>query len=100
MVYENPKQVEKRIGRLTREIEEIDHFFYGFHKDHFLYMGMLEFKRDDIVRSVVLQLHTSIEDLMTQYLFSEILGTEPWEDGKKAPNKARRGPKPNAKWAE
>jgi len=49
MVYENPKQVEKRIRRLTREIEEIDHFFYGFHKesDHFLYMGMLEFKRDE-----------------------------------------------------
>ncbi len=42
MVYENPSRVEKRIKKLTREIEEIDEFFYGYHKDkdRFLYMGM------------------------------------------------------------
>jgi hypothetical protein len=77
MVYENPKRVEARIRRLTRELDEIDDFFYSSDRngDRMLYMSMLEYKRDDIVRSAVLQLHTSIEDLMTSMLFSWILGT-------------------------
>lgn len=78
MVYENPARVEARIRKLTREIDEIDGFFYGSNKEknRFGYMGMLERKRDDIVRSVVLQLHTAIEELMTDGLFDWILGTK------------------------
>jgi uncharacterized protein YutE (UPF0331/DUF86 family) len=85
MVYENPDRVEKRIKKLTREIEEIDNFFYGFNKgkNRLLHMGMLEFKRDDIVRSAVLQLHTAIEDLMTDILFSWILGASRRRSGRK-----------------
>ena len=77
MVWENPDRVEKTIKRLTREIEEIDRFFYGHNKerDRLGYMGMLERKRDDIVRSAVLQLHTATEDLLTEILLDEILGT-------------------------
>jgi len=44
----NPRSVEAKITRLTREIEEIDQFFYkGNEKeDRDLYAGMLERKRD------------------------------------------------------
>ncbi len=44
---------------------------------------MLEFKRDDIVRSAVLQMHTAIEDLMTDMLYSWILGTPRRKSGHK-----------------
>lgn len=61
-----PRTVEAAIKRLTREIEEIDSFFYKTNEnaDRVLYDGMLERKRDDMVHSAVLQLHTSIEDLL------------------------------------
>jgi hypothetical protein len=38
-------------------------------EDQVLVAGMLERKRDDIVRSAVLQLHTSIEDMPTHFEF-------------------------------
>jgi hypothetical protein len=58
--------VEIKIKRLTKEIEEIDAFFYKGNEedDRSLYVGMLERKRDDIVRSAVLQMHTAIENLL------------------------------------
>jgi hypothetical protein len=65
----NPKSVEALITRLTREIAEIDAALYlPGEDDRVLLAGMLERKRDDMVRSVVLQLHTSIEDLLTSLI--------------------------------
>lgn len=85
MVYENQDRIEARIRKLSRELEQIDDFFYGSEKDNdrLLYMGMLERKRDDFVRSIVLQMHTSIDDLLTQMLFEWILGAEHLKAGPK-----------------
>lgn len=60
------RATEAKIKRLTSEIITIERFFYGGEEngDRFLYAGMLERKRDDLVRSVVLQLHTAIEDIL------------------------------------
>src|SRR5271170_5651025 len=75
-MWENPKRVEAAIKRLTREIEEIDTFFYKVNEDdeRHLYAGMLERKRDDIVRSAVLQIHTAIEDILDQHITFAITG--------------------------
>ena len=56
-MWENPQNVEAAIRRLTREIEEIDSYFYMSQEasDRHAYAGMLERKRDDMVRSAVLQ---------------------------------------------
>jgi hypothetical protein len=72
----NNSSVEIKIRRLTREIKKIDEFFYGVNKDagRDLFAEMLERKRDDIVRSVVLQLHTAIEDILTSWITCRILG--------------------------
>jgi hypothetical protein len=77
-VSNNPKSVEATIKRLTREIEEIDRFFYKSNEadDRALYAGMLERKRDDMVRSTVLQIHTSIEDLLNSYIAMSVLGND------------------------
>jgi len=66
----NPRSVEAKITRLTREIEEIDQFFYkgNENEDRDLYAGMLERKRDDMVRSTVLQMHTAIEDVLNSQM--------------------------------
>ena len=66
MDWRNRRSVETRIKRLTKEIAEIESSFYGLEreKDRVLVAATLERKRDDIVRSAVLQLHTSIEDLL------------------------------------
>ena len=54
----NPKRVQQAAKRLNKEIEEIEDAIYAPGKDDpVLIAGMLERKRDDIVRSVVLQLH-------------------------------------------
>jgi hypothetical protein len=76
-MWKNPKNIESAIKRMTREIEEIDNFFYrpNEHDDRLLYAGMLERKRDDVVRSTVLQMHTAIEDLLNSYLISSITGS-------------------------
>jgi hypothetical protein len=75
-MWENPKRVEAAIKRLTREIEEIDTFFYKVNEDdeRHLHAGMLERKRDDIVRSAVLQIHTAIEDILDQHITFAITG--------------------------
>jgi len=68
-VWENPKRVERANKRLTREIAEIDEVLYAPGDDNLvLRAGMLERKRDDAVRSAVLQMHTSIEDLLTSLI--------------------------------
>ena len=75
---DNSKSVEGKIKRLTREIEEIDRFFYKVNEtdDRASYAGMLERKRDDIVRSSVLQIHTAIEDLLNSYIAMSVLGND------------------------
>jgi hypothetical protein len=77
-MWNNPKTVEAAIKRLTREIEEIDNFFYKSNDtdDRALYAGMLERKRDDMVRSTVLQIHTAIEDLLNSYIAMNVLGND------------------------
>jgi hypothetical protein len=73
-VWENPKRVERAIARLKREIEAIDSELYLRREtDPALIAGMLERKRDDIVRTAVLQLHTSIEDLLTDLILHRVL---------------------------
>jgi hypothetical protein len=51
MDWNNPQSVETLIKRLERK--EIGHFFYGWHEDsnRSAYTGMLERKRDDVVRA-------------------------------------------------
>jgi len=79
MSWNNPRSVEAKIARLTREIEEIDQFFYkgNENEDRALYAGMLERKRDDMVRSIVLQIHTAIEDVLTAETIYHVLNVEP-----------------------
>jgi hypothetical protein len=66
------------VEHLVLHICTIDDLMYSWTKDEdrFLYMGNLERKRDDMVRCTVLQFHTAIEDLLTDMLFSAVLGTE------------------------
>lgn len=77
-MWDDPKSVESTINRLTREIEEIDHVFYKFHEpgDRASYANMLERKRDDMVRSTVLQMHTSIESLLDSFIAMNVLGND------------------------
>ena len=58
MDWHNKKSVETKIRHLTGEIAQIDEFFYQTNetKERHLCAGMLERKRDDMVRSAVLQL--------------------------------------------
>ena len=77
--------VENKIRRLTREIEAIDGFFYAINsdEDRILYAGMLERKRDDMVRAAVLQLHTAIEDVLNSQIMCTVLNVRPEERMKK-----------------
>ena len=74
-------RTEVKISRLTREITDFDHFFYGVNEntDRSLYAGMLERKRDDMVRSAVLQLHTAIEDVLNSQIMCCVLNVKPEE---------------------
>lgn len=76
MAAPKSRSVEAKIRKLTRELDDIDRYFYRSEEaeDRFLYAGMLERKRDDIVRSTVLQLHTSIEDLLDKQITHALLG--------------------------
>jgi hypothetical protein len=75
---DNPKTVEAAIKRLTREIEEIDNFVYKFNetRDRALYAHELERKRDNMVRSAVLEIHTGIESLLDSYIAMNVLGND------------------------
>ena len=48
-------------------------------EDRNLYAGMLERKRDDMVRSAVLQMHTAIEDLLNSMIVCHVLKVKPEE---------------------
>lgn len=73
------RYVETKITRLQREIAEIENFFYHREAegDRAQWAGMLERKRDDVVRAAVLQLHTGIEDLLNSLLICRVLDATP-----------------------
>ena len=77
---EQPR-IEAKITRLKREITDIDHFFYAVNEndDRSRYAGMPERKRDDTVRSAVLQLHTAIEDVLNSQIICCLLNVKPEE---------------------
>jgi hypothetical protein len=92
MDWTNPRSVEAKITRLTREIAEIDQFFYKINEndDRQLYAGMLERKRDDMVRSAVLQLHTGIEDILNSQIICCVLNVKPEDRSRKMRSTAAR----------
>jgi hypothetical protein len=75
MDWANSKSLEARIARLTSEIDLIDVALYGQNprKNRIDVATSLEQKRDDIVRAAVLNIHTAIEDLLTQLLLYNLL---------------------------
>lgn len=75
-MWENTNRIESAIKRLSREVEEIDRFFYkcSENNDRLLYAGMLERKRDAMVRSAVLQMHTAIESLLNSCITLQLTG--------------------------
>jgi hypothetical protein len=92
MAWSNPRSIEAKITRLTREIEEIDKFFYKANEDddRYLYAGMLERKRDDMVRSAVLQTHTAIEDILNSLIICRILNVKAEERSRRTRSKSAR----------
>ena len=90
MNWSNPQFVEARITRLTREIAEIDDVFYRLNEttDRVLYAGMLERKRDDMIRSAVLQMHTAIEDLLNSQIICRILNVKPEDRARRMRSKS------------
>jgi hypothetical protein len=65
---------KRKIRRLQKEISQIDAIVYDVPGDAAQRCSMLEHKRDDVVRGVILQLHTAIEDLLDVWLKSYLLG--------------------------
>ncbi|MFZ0593469.1 MAG: hypothetical protein WAM39_23630 [Bryobacteraceae bacterium] len=82
---------EAKVRRLTKEIADIDRLFYGVseNEDRYLHAGMLERKRDDMVRAIVLQLHTAIEDLLTSQIISAFFKVPP--EGRRAKMSTKPG---------
>src|SRR6266851_8686467 len=68
--------IRRKISRLEHEIALIDQGFYLTEKDGnpAQHAGMLERKRDDMIRAAVLQLHTSIEDILDHHIMCHVLG--------------------------
>src|SRR5882762_1424402 len=69
------RTIERKIRRLTKEIAAIEQFFYALEEkdDRAQYAGMLERKRDDVVRGIVLQIHTAIEDILNTAIVCRVL---------------------------
>jgi hypothetical protein len=75
-MWENLKRVEAAIKRLSREIEQMNELFYPEDtEERHLYAGMLERKRDDVVRGFVIQIHTAIEDILDQLITFAVTGS-------------------------
>lgn len=76
---DSSRATEAKIRKLTSEISAIERFFYGSEEDgdRLLHSGMLERKRDDLVRGVVLQLHTAIEDILNTAIVCRALDVNP-----------------------
>ena len=77
--------MERRIRRFERELADIDQFFYlgKANANQLLYASMLERKRDDVVRGIVLQMHTSIEDVLNELIICRLLYAKPTNRGRK-----------------
>jgi hypothetical protein len=74
------RNYKRSIRRLKAEIQRIDEYFYLTDEaDPVERFGMLERKRDDIIRSIVLQMQTSIEDLLNELITITLLGSKPRE---------------------
>ncbi|HVO62884.1 MAG TPA: hypothetical protein VMT53_18270 [Terriglobales bacterium] len=75
---------------MKREITKIDEVFYRINdtEDRVLYAGMLERKRDDMIRSAVLQMHTAIEDLLNSQIICRILNVRPEDRARKIRSKS------------
>lgn len=72
---EREKRYERKARRLANEIREIESMMYDVTGgDAMERCYMAERKRDDIVRAVVIQLHTAIEDLLDNWLKCHLLG--------------------------
>jgi hypothetical protein len=92
MSSDNSRLLRGKINRLTREIGQISEHFYSPGKDSDLVLkaGMLERKRDDMVRSAVLQMHTSIEDLLNSMIICSVLGIKSDDRSRKSRTKSAR----------
>ena len=90
MNWKEKQSVEATITRLTREIAKIDEVFYRVNetKDRVLYAGMLERKRDDMIRSAVLQMHTAIEDLLNSQIICRVLNVRPEDRARRMRSKS------------
>ena len=84
--------IEKRISRLISELNELDEHFYGksTQKDRDQFAGMLERKRDDVVRAEVLQLQTAIEDILNLLIVDELLEAKSENRSRKLSTKCGR----------
>jgi hypothetical protein len=79
--YTKPRSqqyLRTKIRRLEKEILDIDEFFYRPEevRDLDQHASMLERKRDDVVRSVVLQMHTAIEDILNSLIAHRAMNAE------------------------
>jgi len=75
--YHPPSELtlKRRIKRSLSEIEEIESHFYGTaDKDLANRAYMTELRRKNVVRTIVLELHTALEDLLTDWLKVTVLG--------------------------
>ena len=72
------RYLRSKIRRLEKEILDIDEFFYRREPTHNLdqHAGMLERKRDDLIRAAVLQMHTAIEDVINSLIVHRIMNAE------------------------
>lgn len=69
------KRYAQKANRFANEIREIESMMYDIPDgDAMLRCFMAERKRDDIVRSVVIQLHTSIEDVLNNWVKCRLMG--------------------------
>jgi hypothetical protein len=70
------QRYRRKVNKLLQEIREIEATFYGEESTENIEQrfSMLERKRDDVVRAVVLQLHTAIEDILDVSVKSRLLG--------------------------
>ena len=70
--------IEGRIKRVSTEIEEIESYFYGgTREDIETRLYLLQLKRENVIRSIVLELHLALEDLITSWLKSYLLNCRP-----------------------
>lgn len=82
--------LHRKVRRLEREITTIDEMFYLIEKggDPDQHASMLERKRDDMIRAAVLQLHTSIEDILNSQIMCHILGVAAHQRMRRMPRHA------------